>query len=66
MNWYSTDSRKASPMPPCQPARPTPLSTALARFCTSSFSIFDMVMIGMIRLRSRIEGSAKASVVFST
>ena len=39
--------------------------TAAVRFSTSSFSIFDIVTIGTMRLMSAIAGSANASVVFS-
>src|SRR5919109_310864 len=64
-NWYSTDSRKASPMPPWWPPMPTPFCTAAQRLSASAFSIFDMVQIGTINDRSWMAGSANAAVEVS-
>src|SRR5579859_717748 len=54
MNWYSPFMRKLSPIPPCQPAMPTPPFTASSSPFSCSFVSVPIVQIGTTRLSESI------------
>src|SRR5450756_2527860 len=59
IHWYSVFWRNESPMPPCQPAMPTPLRTAFSRPCSCSRVMLPIVQTGTTRLNDSIRSRSR-------
>src|SRR5450756_1409496 len=59
IHWYSVFWRNESPIPPCQPAMPTPLHTAFSRPCSCSRVMLPIVQTGTTRLNDSIRSRSR-------